>query len=157
MKTHFFTLYLFKQNLLRAPSAPIVRHFPANFQGGGGGGGGGSRRKGSGAGEPPVGQGGYSKERTRTLPSLSPCVELQDDGAVAAGEGEHEEGSSASEAEVADDQAEPETIEDIENHVQPNLLRVHATLIASLVMKIHSAGAAAGVCVASTRRCPCRS
>ena len=39
MKAHFFTLYLFKKNLLRAPSAPIVRHFPANFQGGGGGGG----------------------------------------------------------------------------------------------------------------------
>ena len=37
MKTHFFTLYLFKKNLLRAPLAPIVRHFPANFQGGGGG------------------------------------------------------------------------------------------------------------------------
>ena len=46
MKTQFFTLYSVKQNFLRAPLAPMVRH----FQGGGG-----SWRKGSGPGGPPVG------------------------------------------------------------------------------------------------------
>ena len=74
MVTHFFTLYWFKQNLLRAPLAPMIRYFRANFQGGGGG----SRRKGSGAGEPPVAQAYYLVALGREKAILPLCSELRE-------------------------------------------------------------------------------